>query len=114
MTVRAVSERRACRVVGQCRATQPYIPRRPDDEDALRQRIVELAREYGRYGYVRITALLRQEGWRVNHTRVERIWRQEGLKVPTRQPKRARLWLTEAPACDDELSIPIMCGPMTL
>jgi putative transposase len=95
VTVLAVSERRACRVVGQCRATQHYIPRRPDDEDALRQRIVELAREYGRYGYLRITALLRQEGWRVNHKRVERVWRQEGLKVPTRQPKRARLWLAD-------------------
>ena len=44
---------------------------------------------------MRITALLRQEGGRVNHTRVERIWRQEGLKVPTRQPKRTRLWLTD-------------------
>lgn len=95
MTVLAVSERRACRVIGQCRATQHYRPQRPDDEDALRQRIVELARAYGRYGYLRITALLRQEGWRVNHKRVERIWRQEGLKVPTKQPKRARLWLAD-------------------
>jgi transposase InsO family protein len=95
MTALAVSERRACRVIGQCRATQHYRPHRPDDEGALRQRIVELARAYGRYGYLRITALLRQEGWRVNHKRVERIWRQEGLKVPQRQPKRARLWLAD-------------------
>jgi putative transposase len=58
-------------------------------------RIVELAREYGRYGYRRITALLRREGWRVNSKRVERIWRQEGLKVPRRQPKRGRLWLSD-------------------
>jgi transposase InsO family protein len=42
-----------------------------------------------------ITGMLRQEGWRVNHKRVERIWRQEGLKVPKRQPKRARLWLND-------------------
>jgi putative transposase len=58
-------------------------------------RIVELAREYGRYGYRRITALLRREGWRVNAKRVERIWRQEGLKVPKKQPKRGRLWFAD-------------------
>jgi len=89
----AVSERRACRVVGQCRATQQYVPCRPDDAAPLRTRIVALARAYGRYGYRRITALLQQEGWRVNHKRVERLWRQEGLKVPQKHPKRARLWL---------------------
>jgi putative transposase len=50
---------------------------------------------YGRYGYRRITALLRNEGWRVNHKRVWRIWRQAGLKVPQRQPKRGRLWLND-------------------
>jgi len=61
----------------------------------LRTRIVELATRYGRYGYRRITALLRQQSWRVNHKRVERIWRQEGLKVPKRQPKRGRLWLND-------------------
>ncbi len=58
----------------------------------LTNRIVELASQFGRYGYRRITALLRREGWRVNHKRVERIWRQEGLKVPAKQPKRKRLW----------------------
>ena len=61
----------------------------------MRNRIVALAKEYGRYGYLRITALLRHEGWRVNHNRVERIWRQEGLKVPQKQPKRARLWFAD-------------------
>jgi transposase InsO family protein len=65
------------------------------DEARLVARIVELAREYGRYGYRRITALLRLEGWRVNAKRVQRIWRQEGLKVPRRQPKRGRLWLAD-------------------
>ena len=64
-------------------------------EPHLVKRIVELATEYGRYGYRRVTALLRGEGWRVNHKRVERIWRQEGLKVPKRQPKRRRLWLND-------------------
>ena len=66
-----------------------------DDEERLVARMVELATEYGRYGYRRITALLRQEGWGVNHKRVERLWKQEGLKVPSRQPKRRRLWLTD-------------------
>ena len=55
--------------------------------------MVALATRFGRYGYRRVTALLRQEGWRVNHKRVERLWRQEGLRVPQRQPKRRRLWL---------------------
>lgn len=95
MAVLPVSERRACRVVAQCRATQQYVPKRADDAEALRERIVGLAREYGRYGYRRLTALLHQEGWRVNHKRVERIWRREGLKVPKKQPRRGRLWLAD-------------------
>ena len=57
--------------------------------------IVQLASRYGRYGYRRVTALLRADGWRVNHKRVERIWRSEGLKVPNRQRKRGRLWLND-------------------
>jgi len=61
----------------------------------LRARIIDLAKQYGRYGYRRITALLQAEGWQVNHKRVERIWRQEGLKVPQHQPKRGRLWLND-------------------
>jgi putative transposase len=90
-----VSERFACKVLGQHRATQRKAPRAADDEAALTAAIIELARQYGRYGYRRITALLRAEGWRVNHKRVERIWRREGLRVPTRQPKRGRLWLND-------------------
>jgi len=93
-----VSERRACRVLGQARSTQRHRLRVPDDEPRLVARIVELARAYGRYGYRRITALLRWEGWKVNAKRVERIWRQEGLKVPRKQPKRGRLWLADG-AC---------------
>jgi transposase InsO family protein len=58
-------------------------------------RIIELASQFGRYGYRRITELLQREGWRVNHKRVERFWRREGLKVPKRQRKRGRLWLTD-------------------
>jgi len=90
-----VSERRACRVLRQPRSTQRYVPRPPDDEHVLTGRIVDLAREYGRYGYRRVTALLRMEGWCVNHKRVQRIWRREGLKVPKKQPKRARLWFND-------------------
>jgi transposase InsO family protein len=66
-----------------------------DDEKILTEAIIELGSKYGRYGYRRITALLRQDGWQVNHKRVERIWRQEGLKVPRKQPKRGRLWLND-------------------
>lgn len=90
-----VSERRACRVIGQPRTTQRYDKRILDDEEILRAEIVRLASQYGRYGYRRVTAMLRNQGWLVNHKRVERIWRQEGLKVPPKQPKRARLWLND-------------------
>ena len=90
-----MSERRLCRVLGQSRSTQRRVLVRRTDEDALTQAIVDLASEYGRYGYRRVTALLRAQGWQVNHKRVERIWRREGLKVPIKQPKRARLWLND-------------------
>ena len=88
-----VPERRACRVLGQHRSTQRRPPSRPDDEAALIADVVALAGRYGRYGYRRVTALLREAGWAVNRKRVERIWRQEGLKVPAKQPKKGRLWL---------------------
>jgi putative transposase len=90
-----VSERRACRVLGQARAVQRYTPEVRADEAPLTGRLVELAAVYGRYGTPRITALLRAEGWMVNHKRVERMWREEGLKVPQKQPKRGRLWLND-------------------
>ena len=57
--------------------------------------IVALASQYGRYGYRRIAAMLRDAGWVVNTKRVERIWRREGLKVPQKQPKKGRLWLND-------------------
>ncbi|MGF0540044.1 IS3 family transposase [Agrobacterium sp. ES01] len=91
-----VSERRACRVLGQHRSTQRKIARTPDDEEALTADITALALQYGRYGYRRITAMLHQAGWIVNVKRVERIWRREGLKVPHKQPKRGRLWLNDS------------------
>ena len=90
-----VSERRACTVVGQVRKTQRRTPWVTDEEARLVARLIELATQYGRYGYRRITAMLKNEVWRVNHKRVERIWRREGLKVPKKQPKRRRLWLND-------------------
>ena len=81
--------------MGQARSTERYCRKGKSDEKPLTERIVALASSYGRYGYRRVTALLRREGWRVNHKRVERIWRQQGLKVPAKQPKRARLWLND-------------------
>lgn len=86
------SERRACRVIGQHRSTQRYQKRGRDDDADLTGAIIELARMYGRYGYRRIWGLLCLQGWQVSLGRVERIWRREGLKVPSRQPRRARLW----------------------
>ena len=90
-----MSQRRVCRVLEQPRSTQRQQPVHYDGEAVLRERIIQLACQYGRYGYRRITALLRNEGWKVNHKLVERIWRQEGLKVPRKQPKRKRLWLSD-------------------
>jgi putative transposase len=90
-----VSRRRACRVLGQSRATQRRVAHVPGDEPRLVRRMTELACEYGRYGYRRVAAMLRAEGFAVNHKRVGRLWRREGLKVPSRQPKRRRLWLND-------------------
>jgi len=90
-----VSQRRACQVIEQARTTQRYAPNIGQEEELLIARIIELATEYGRYGYRRITEMLKREGWKVNHKRVERIWRREGLKVPQKQPKRKRLWLND-------------------
>ena len=90
-----VSERRACQVLGQPRSTQRRQRHAPSDEPRLVERMIELASQYGRYGYRRVTAMLRDEGFQVNHKRLERLWRREGLKVPKKQPKRKRLWLND-------------------
>jgi transposase InsO family protein len=74
---------------------QRHQSKKSGEEEALRRDIVRLASTYGRYGYRRITALVRTEGWVVNHKRVERIWREEGLRVPAKQPKRGRLYLND-------------------
>ena len=82
-------------MLSQARSTHRHRPVVPDDEPRLVARLIELATLYGRYGYRRITGLLRGEGWTVNHKRIERLWRREGLKVPQKQPKRGRLWLAD-------------------
>jgi len=69
------------------------VPR--DFENKLRQRVIGVASEYGRYGYRQVTGILNMEGWDVGKDRVFRIWQEEGLKVPQKQPKRARLWLAD-------------------
>ena len=90
-----VSERRACRVLGQHRSTQRHVPTGREDEERLVADMIELARQYGRYGYRRVAVLLRDAGWSVSDGRIERLWRWEGLKVPPKQPKRGRLWLND-------------------
>src|SRR5207237_6918667 len=89
-----VSERRVCAALGQHRSTQRKMPRGRNDRERLTSDVIELARQYGRYGYRKIAALLRQAGWSVSDGRIERIWKREGLRVPAKQPKRSRLWLT--------------------
>jgi transposase InsO family protein len=86
-----VSERRACRAFGWSRSSHRYVGQRADGEQRLVRRLLALSRAHPRYGYRRITALLRAEGWRVNRKRVRRLWRREGLKVPRKQRKRRRL-----------------------
>lgn len=89
------AERRICRALGISRSAVRYEPQPRPDEAALTSAIVRLASQYGRYGYRRVHALLRSQGWQVCHGRVMRIWRREGLKVPAKQPKRRRLWLND-------------------
>lgn len=86
-----MSERRACAVLGQPRSTQRYEAKTKGDEPLLLARILDLVREFPRYGYRQITRLLRNEGWQVNFKRVYRLWRKEGLKVPQKKRKRRRL-----------------------
>ena len=90
-----VSERRVCRALGQHRSTQRRLPKGRADEKRLVADMIELTRQFGRYGYRRVAALLRDAGWQVNDKRVERLGRREGLKVPVNQPKNGRLWLND-------------------
>jgi putative transposase len=86
-----VSQRRACRLRGQSRSSQRQQPKPHQEEEALLRRMLALVGQHPRYGYRRIWALLRREGWRVNRKRVYRLWRRQGLKVPRKQRKKRRL-----------------------
>lgn len=94
-----VSERRACRVVGQSRSSQRYVSTKAGKDGAVLQRLLALSRENPRYGYRRVWALLRREGWEVNKKRIQRLWREAGLRVPTKERKRRRLTGTSENAC---------------
>ena len=85
------SERRTCKTVGLARSTLQYKAT-PKDDDALRLAMIRLAKQYGRYGYRKVTKLLCIEGWRVNHKKVERLWAEEGLQLPHRHKRRKRLY----------------------
>ena len=90
-----VAERRACRVLDVNRTAYRYVPVKLVDEDEIRAAIIEVACNYGRVGYRMATYMLRNVGIKINHKRVERIWREEGLKLPKKQIKKRRLWLTD-------------------
>jgi putative transposase len=84
-----VSERRACRLVGQHRSAQRYVPLPSDYEARLVKEMRRLAEAHPRWGYRQIHALLVEEGWKVNRKRIERLWRAEGLKVPPSKSKKS-------------------------
>ena len=86
------SERQTCKALGIARSTQRYKAAEQKADDSLRLALIRLAKKYGRYGYRKITELLRIEGWKVNHKKVERLWREEGLQLPQRHKKRKRLY----------------------
>jgi len=90
-TTLEVSERRACQVIGQPRSTQRYAGKQRNDERPLVSSMLDLVRRHPRYGYRRVWALLRSEGFRVNVKRICRLWRKEGLKVPQKQRKKRHL-----------------------
>jgi transposase InsO family protein len=93
-----VSERWACRVVGQHRSTERYAPKRAVDDAALRAELRKFSKDRPRWGYRRAHHHLREQGWSVNRKRVQRLWREEGLRVPRRKRKRRRLGDSTVPA----------------
>lgn len=93
-----VSERWACRVVGQHRSTQRREPVCAGDDEALRTVLRDFAGLRPRWGYRRAHDHLDELGWSVNRKRVQRLWREEGLRVPRKARKRARTGDSTAPA----------------
>jgi putative transposase len=97
-----LSQRRACRIVGQHRSTQRHTPAEPDPDRGLRVWLRRFSEKHSRWGYRRAHAVLVREGHRVNRKKVQRLWREEGLRVPTKRRKRPRLGESTTPA--DRLS----------
>jgi len=93
-----ISERRACRYVGQHRSTQRDEPCVAEDDQALRAELRRISRRRPRWGYRRAHQLLLDEGWQINRKRTQRLWREEGLRVPRRRRKRQRLGASTVPA----------------
>jgi putative transposase len=93
-----ISERRACRIVGQPRSTQRHDPDAASNDQALRAELRRISRRRPRWGYRRAHQLLLDEGWRLNRKRTQRLWREEGLRVPQRRRKRQRLGISTVPA----------------
>ncbi len=87
----SISERRACKIIGQPRTTQKYIKKQNFRKEYFRPLVIAKAEDYGRYGYRQVNHLLNNEGHDVGKNLVYDIWREEGLKVPQKQPKRRRL-----------------------
>ena len=93
-----ISERRACRIVGQHRSTQRHVPFVASDDQALRAELRRISRRRPRWGYRRAHQLLLDQGWRINRKRTQRLWREEGLRVPVRRRKRLRVGVSTVPA----------------
>jgi putative transposase len=92
-----VSERRACRIVGQHRSTQRHELVAACDDAALRAELRGISRDRPRWGYRRAHALLLADGWEINIKRTRRVWREEGLRVPRKRRKRQRLGVSTVP-----------------
>jgi transposase InsO family protein len=111
--VLGVSQRWACRLVGQHRSTQRHRPTEPDRDRALREQLRQCSPAHPRWGYRRAHAQLLQQGWRVNRKAIQRLWREEGLRVSTRRRKRQRLGTSTVPAARLAAEHPTMCGRWT-
>jgi len=94
-----VSERRACRALGQPRSSQRYQASKPDADRRMIAEMRRLVESFPRYGSERVHQLLVETGWRVNFKRVHRLWKQERMQVPQKQRKRRRLPGTSANGC---------------
>jgi putative transposase len=92
-----ISERRACRYIGQSRSTQRREPFVAQDDAALRAELRAFSRERPRWGYRQAHQHLLGEGWSINRKRVQRLWREEGLRVPQKRRKRQRVGESTVP-----------------